>query len=286
LIEILVAIAILAMMMAFFTQMIGNVSKVTGSTGQRLSADAADRMALDIMANDLASRIKRPDVGFYVLNYTNNNDEFYFYSEAPATSGVTNADTVALIGYKIVPGTNATNGLQRMAWGWPMPSNALGEGMSFYPPDPTIILRFSSDRASCIQPLSKEVVRMEVEFMKKDGTFVVSPPMRSDSHKSDYSYVTSSNTVGQIPASQVPDWDDIRAMVVTIACIDRERQALLSADDIEKITSALTDATSGPNSSIASGWGNVAENANFTVNNKAAAGAVRIYRRFFPINEP
>ena len=284
------AVSILAMMLAFFGQMIGAVSKATGGAGQRLSADAAARSAFSIMANDLAHRVKRPDVGFYVVNNpssTNldNNDEFYFFSEAPAISGVTNADTVALIGYKVSPGTSTTNGLQRIAKGWQL-SSGLGE-MSFYPALlSTNVASIPTDR---IQPLSKEVVRMEIEFMKKDGTFVVKPPMRSDSFKPDYYYVTSTNTVGQIPASQVQDWDDIRAIVVTIACIDRERQALLSAGDISTITTALTDAASGTISRIASGtdsWGAVAENAHFTVNNKAAAGAVRIYRRFFPINEP
>ena len=275
LLELLAAMAILTLVLIFFTEVIRNVSNVTGTGRQRLDVDASARIALDVMADDLAKQVKRRDVDFLVSKNVG-NDEFYFYSEAPALSGSGSADTAAPIGYKVTTGTSGTRGLQRIGEGLLLTT---GSGVASYPSR----LRdyISSIPSTAIQPLCKEVIRMEVEFMKNDGTFLAALPTRSDSGEPAYSYVTASGTLGQIAANQVPDWGNIRAMVVTIVCIDREKQALLSESDLENITNTFVDAANGATSSIASAWSTVAETTHFP----KIGGAVRVYRRFFPINE-
>jgi len=267
--ELMVSMAILGLILIFFTQIVLNVSTATGTGRQRLDIDASARIALDLMASDFANKVKRKDVDFLVLKNPG-NDAFYFYSETPALSGSGSIpDTVALVGYQVVSGTSGTCGLQRTGMGLPLGTGT--GGMALYPSrlDQSTL---STIPASAIQPLCKEVLRMEIEFMKTDGTFLALPPTRQDSGKPDYSYVTTSGTLGTISANQVPDWDGLRAIVVTIVCLDREKQVLLSQSDLDTILNTFGDTTTA-------NWDTLAESTSFP----KVGRALRVYRRFFPI---
>lgn len=272
LIEVMIAVSILALLLILFSQLIGNVSKLTAQGRQRLDSDAAARIALDLIASDLGARLRRPDADF-LIEKSSGSDAFFFHSEAPAFLGSGTADTVALIGYRV----SGTNGLERIGMGYPM-----GSGSFALPTRLSTIVNTLPETA--FQPLCKEVFRMEIEFMKRDGNFIDKPPTRAAAGKPAYTYISNSGSLVQISASQLDDWDDICAMVITIACLDRDQQKLLSDTELTALAEAFQDAPASSNTRPGTfPWGERAEKASFDLRAKSASGAVRVYRRFIPL---
>ncbi len=284
-VELLVAIAVLSLILVCFTQLIGSVSNVTGYGRERLDTNSSARLALDLIASDFANRVKRPDTDFLVVKAPG-NDEFYFYSEAPALSISGTADTVALIGYRVAPGISGTSGLQRIGMGTTLPPGTAALGTPPFLPSRLTSSTVASASANAAQALCQETVRMEVEFITKTGSCVASLPSRQDSGKPNYVYVGSSGSLGQIAAANVSDWSDIEAMVVTLVCIDREKLARLTDSDVAAIASTANfcDAQSGQTSVIATGnssWRAIAE----TKQLPKIGVAARVYRCVLPAHE-
>lgn len=292
LVEMLVAMVVLAVIVALFGQVIGQVSHVTADARKRLDSNDGSRIALDVIGGDLAGRVRRPDVDFLVSKRPG-NDAFYFYGEAPAYSGATDpASTVALIGYRITSadfaGARRGVGLERIG------QKTLLEGAvepRFFPKrlDDTVI---SALAETAVQPLSEGVIRLELEFFLKDGSFRDTLPSLADANKPDYRYVSANGSLGLIPAATVANLEQVSAVVVNIVALDEANLAILSESQVETLAAKFPDALApstdpgAPPRTTPStdSWRSIAEKGDFQIP-ALPAGAVRVYRRYFVLND-
>jgi type II secretory pathway pseudopilin PulG len=122
LVELLVAIAILAIIVAAVAQIVGTASTLTTVTNKRIDANSQARTVFDRMANDFARMVKRNDVDYIFYKATGGtglNDTMFFFSEGasyfdsttwnPALSGYPSTapekNRVSLVGYRVNNGT-------------------------------------------------------------------------------------------------------------------------------------------------------------------------------------
>lgn len=87
----------------------------------------------------------------------------------------------------------------------------------------------------------------------------------------------STRALSAIPPAS---WDDVAAVLVAVAVIDRREYGLLSSAQIEELAAAFPDAVDG--NSILTGW-NTALSTLPDIVPQRAASAVRIHQRCFPI---
>jgi prepilin-type N-terminal cleavage/methylation domain-containing protein len=111
LVEMLVAMVILAIIGIVISQMISSTSDVTTVEDKHADADDQSRAVFDRMENDFAQMVKSSGVD-YIFWKANGNDTMFFYSEAASyfTSGIYQNEgatpypfksSVSLIGYRI-----------------------------------------------------------------------------------------------------------------------------------------------------------------------------------------
>src|SRR6266566_538193 len=86
LVELLVAITMLALLVLLVSSMLNSTAKVTAVSTKRMEADSQERQLLDRMAVDFAQMVKRKDVSYYVKTTGTpqvGNDLIAFFSTVP-----------------------------------------------------------------------------------------------------------------------------------------------------------------------------------------------------------
>jgi len=114
LLELMISMAVLLMIVFFVGQLMSSATTTIVNSGKLLDSDNQARLIFSQMANDFAKMYNRTDVNYYFHSTGTNsqqgeNDEFYFYSEAPGyiasqdLSGTTEAtiNSASLIGYRV-----------------------------------------------------------------------------------------------------------------------------------------------------------------------------------------
>ena len=198
LVELLVAMAVLAMFVVLMAQLLESASQASRSSGKRTDADSQARMVFDRMAGDLSRMVRRPDADCLFYKNTNNaSDVMYFYSEGPAyytnTAPATNRGTVSLVGYRVATNAMYTNNpvLERLGKGllW---SDAASTNIPIFlttpsgsaiPTNPSTLAGnwasllgtaaggyTNTSDPSSFQTLGDLVCRMEIQFLLTDGT--------------------------------------------------------------------------------------------------------------------
>jgi prepilin-type N-terminal cleavage/methylation domain-containing protein len=284
-VEILVACAVLATLVVFVAQMVGNASSVTGSSRKRMDADEEARAAFDMLAGDIASMVKRADINPLFIA-TPGNDRIFFYSMAPAYS--TNPpdfnSQVALVGYVATNATNGpsvtgTNGLLRdavlMTWdqvGF-TPLSAMSGTTNATPEIQLGLTNFHS--------IAPSVCRFEYSLLMRPGS------VNADGSTNGEGVYSQTNTPGL-------SLKDVSAIVVAIAVLDPTSRKIAPADVDTRLAAVMQDALIS--SSAGSGAGSSSNASGIPVESwqsnvltapglpKAVTSQVRIYRRFFPIN--
>src|SRR5438477_803499 len=120
LVEILVAVAVLALLLVIVSQLLGHTSALTRSSTKHYDTDGEARMIFDRMAADFNQMLKRTDVDYYLKSgsarypghsaghskgggakgQTDLNDYIAFYTQAPGYS-VTSPSPLSLVAYRI-----------------------------------------------------------------------------------------------------------------------------------------------------------------------------------------
>src|SRR5438874_3674711 len=104
LIELLLAIGVLAMLVALVGRLLSSATLAIHQSGNRMDSDSQVRIVFDRMANDFATMVRRQDVD-YIFAKQNGNDTMYFFSEATKYFDQSIADSakssVALVGYRV-----------------------------------------------------------------------------------------------------------------------------------------------------------------------------------------
>jgi prepilin-type N-terminal cleavage/methylation domain-containing protein len=211
LIEMLVAMSILALLVLVVGQIINMTSQSVAINSKKLDGMGQVRMALDWIGLDIVGRLNRTDVGHGCVKVDNNsNDALGFYSEVDAYSG---GRRIAAVGYRIQePNPAPTRGqpfqLERGVEGtdW-----ALTGGVRFSQAFPVI------DNAN-YEVLADSILRIEFCYLKTDGTL--------------------SNFAAT-------DLSDVSAIVVALAVLDSTSRKIVGASELDQLSKALPDSTDG-----------------------------------------
>jgi len=107
LLELLVAMAVLAILLVFLTQMVGSVSNLYSQGKARSEANGVGRTLLDTVTGDLRQAIIRPDLATFVEQDTESLRALKFYclrtgdfrGTSPATNGLDAARAASIVEY-------------------------------------------------------------------------------------------------------------------------------------------------------------------------------------------
>lgn len=294
LVEILVAIAIMALILVFVAQMVGGTSKTTELTRRRLDADAQARLIFDRMNVDFTRMVRASDIDYLAKgNPTSNlmpgNDRIAFFSSVPgyySTAGTAptadKKNPLSLVAYSMAAGGDGKPHLVRLAKGLRWESDGVTQDVAFLPGAISLkwpsLWSVSSTEYSGMddvdfQSIGSGVVRMEYSYL-----------MQSDSSSSGSLSISPFLAI-QAGRSPADFYRDVAAIVVTLAIIDPKSQALVS--DYASLTNntLLADASNGV--SVDGIWNSALANPGFAASAglpKAVASAVKIYQRTFYLN--
>ena len=147
LIEIMVAVAVLALLVVLTAQLTNNATSVVISNDKRMDADSESQMVFSRMAEDIEGMLRRPDADCFFVKNTG-NDAFYFYSESSGyyPGGEGPPAPFAFVGYRIAnrsaPTAVAPNGvLERVGVGMGYDNSQSGKILRFLSyPAPTAVI--------------------------------------------------------------------------------------------------------------------------------------------------
>lgn len=276
LVELMVAISVLAVLCSLVLQVMSSTSRLTGNSRQTTDCDIEARYALDQISMDLARRIRRPDASAYI-DKLSGDDRFYFFAEAPGYDPdlpVEQRSNISLVGYRIRQrGTEFA--LQRFAKALPWSSSNGKIAMPYVMADyslnadksnpafimdqstlagafPSVISQSSSEENS-YQTIAENVVRFEVSL-------ITSPTSFDENTGTLLSTPLPSGTAPRFPSSQRVQerirtelnghgLSRISAIVITLAIVDPQNIMRLSEAQIKTfVTSDTFDAIHDENS--------------------------------------
>jgi prepilin-type N-terminal cleavage/methylation domain-containing protein len=299
LVEMLVAMAVLVIIIYTVGRMTSSTSTITTYNQKHMSVDDEAREVLDRMGADFSAMMIRNDVDCLIQSGTDPasgsaNDSIYFYSASPAyfSGTTTDQNAVGLIGYRI----NSDYQLERLAKGlaWDgAPTNSGSGSMVFlsnptpstldpmpsptptpYPGVGTIagawpsVVSLSSTDAD-FQVLGPQTYRLEFSFLLTNGGF--------------------SNTPYLPTHTAINGFQDVSAIVVTIALLDSGSRRTVSSSSMSQAVAALpysqlSDFTQNPPKLTAQSWLEAVNTSTFAETSglpQTAAAQVNVYQRFF-----
>ena len=308
LVEMLVSVAVLALMVVMVSQLTNSAATTVGNSGKHMDADTEARLLFNRMAYETQKMVKRQDVDYstfkqpastYLTVYgggaqpanlqNNQNDQFAFYSE---TNGYFTSNTisgsdkapVSLIAYK-VDNQLYPAGSVPVLWrlgkglGWE-PNNASGgwENMVYLPM--TFDKRWPKGKLfdttdPSYQTISPQVFRFEYTYL-----------LKATASKAARFSITPWDTAATAPAhTSINGFKDVNAIVVAIALLDSTSRVIVR--DYTNLINAFPDAVD--NKDIESQWLPVLNSPSFATVAKipqTAASAVRVYQRTFYLDSP
>src|SRR5438270_4952680 len=138
LIEVLVAVSVVAILVVLLGQLIGHATTVTRTGSKHIDTDTQARVVLDRMAVDVAKMLKRTDVDYYLKGsggYTGHgnghayghkvssgqqgSDQIAFFSQSMGYYPTSGGSPISLVAYRInsLPASPAYLKLERMGKG-------------------------------------------------------------------------------------------------------------------------------------------------------------------------
>lgn len=306
LIEILTATAVLILMFALLTPMFTSLTSSTSRSTGNLETDLIARQAMDRIGRDLAMMPMREDLDYF-LTKAIGNDAFDFFTRVPGALPVgTDADAnpssgLSLVGYRVADGN-----LERMAVAQPFNSLAF----LTYDVDDAIVSSTGITHAIVTTTdtnyhiLGKGIFRFELGFLLKDGTYQTLPMDTGANPPADtqpgFRRWTTSTTHNFAEVS-LPDgpgrvtfrplgWQDVAAVVVTLAVIDPASFARITPAELSSTAAQLPDAAASTTPAdlrlTGTVWKEILETPGSLGLPQAAQNGIRIYQRAFYLNNP
>ena len=129
-IELLVSMAVLALLLTLVAQMVNSTVTTTVNSGKHIDADGQARLIFDRMGADFASICRRADAPSY-FHSQSGNDEAYFYSDAagyfatadPNSATMSIPNSASLLGYRVS---------DRLSGGSRLELERLGRGLHWF----------------------------------------------------------------------------------------------------------------------------------------------------------
>lgn len=205
--EMLVAMVILALMVLLIAQIISISSRSLQSNSRKLDGIAEGRFVLDRLGFDLASRVRRPDVP---ARFSKNpgNDTLGFYGEIEGYGGQRKVSVVDYRVQETAPGKRFKLERAVIGTGW----SGGGVTLNFLPTS------LAAPNDTDYDVLSEGVLRLEFCYLKKDGTL--------------------SNSAPTAPA-------DLAGFVVATAILDPKSRQMLDDEQLKRLAEALPDSREG-----------------------------------------
>lgn len=302
LIEMLTASAVLIIMIALLVPMFSSLTSSTSKSNEKLAVDLIARQALDRMGRDLAGMPLREDLDYF-LDKRAGNDQLTIFTRVPgvlpAGAGTDPASGLTLVGYRVIEGK-----LERIALAQPFNS------LTFLTYDtngnllPNTGLTRAMSAASDVNYhiLCNGVFRFELGFLLKDGTYnplpmdetrnppsPTQPGFRRWTTSSAHGFAEVTVPAGPSSVGWRPlGWQDVAAIVVTLAVIDPAVVGRISPAELEAAAARLVDAapSSGTNVELAgTSWRTEIESSGLGLPENMR-NSVRIYQRAFYLNSP
>ena len=300
LVEILVAVVILAILMLIMTTVVDVASKTSVTAGKAMDLESEVRLVFDRLAQDLGQAVVRPDVDWNFKKNPGENDEVGFWAQIRGFAG---NRTLSSVNFRVSPA--AVGGmpeLERAARGAGWDDMVLG-----VEPDPADPKTLAPPAADDYQLLGDQVFRMEICYLLEDGSLSTTyynrsvknslaesrKPLTSDDSGSGFKagswwtfnnthYVCKDATPGRAVWEKLAPTQNVRALVVGIGVLDRRTRILLTKTQMEDLADRLADAVDGQD--ILNAWKPVSANPS-TLNNihPMASQTVRFYQRYFPL---
>ena len=263
--ELLVSIAVLALLVLFVSSLVNSAATITTLGNKRMDADSQARQLLDRMAIDFTQMVNRSDVDYYLKSSVNpqtgGNDQIAFYSGVagyqPATSSSTQHSPISLVAYRI----NSQNKLERMGKGLVWNGSTADTPVVFLPL--TIAATWpaatNATTDADYQEIGPQVFRFEYYYLLTNGNLSVTP------------------TSGM---------QNVAAVVVDIAVIDPKSKVPLTDLQITALVGQLDDYAAGmvPGQLLAK-WQSKLD-ANTSGLPRPAVSAIRLYERHFYLSPP
>jgi len=263
LIELMVAMAVFAMMAVLLVVMVDGTTRVTGQSHRRISGDAGARQTLDRISADVARAIMRDDLPFRV-DKTVGNDGISFLANV---DGYTEGRGMSVISYN---GSNGTlqRGVDATSW------TDGSEAMDF-----TSVTNAAANAGYLERPgmdyeiIAQDVFRLEIAFLMGDGTIKANIGSPTNATPGVASLASSSGTSAS---------NTIKAIIIGIASIDERAREALGTAGVTALQGAFPDA--GVNQDLIATWEGYSSNSSYATNTPAVRQSVRVYQRYIPIN--
>lgn len=266
LVELLVSVAVLAIIVLFVSRMVDSAATITTTGNKRMDSDSQARPVLDRMAADFAQMVKRTDVDCYVkssLNAEPGNDVIAFFSTVDGYYPTPSFNSpISLVAYRINSDNTSApyNKMERMGkgllWNSALPSPAslrFGVGTISNTPDWSAAIS-SSVADSDYELIGPHVFRFEYFYVLKTGQISSSPGPNS--------------------------FQDVSAITVSLATIDPKSRVLLTDNQITTLPGRLKDFDpSQPFADLATSWQSTLDG--ITDMPRPAIAGVRVYQRTF-----
>ena len=304
LVEMLVSITVLALLVLLVTKMVHSTSIITNTGDRHMDADSQARTVFDRLAVDFARMLRRSDVDYFIKqpdatkypgksgehghkNGTKGNDasdQIAFFSQVPGYYPSPGPQSpLSLVAYRVNPNSYK---LERMGKGllWNGVSNRRND------PTPLVFLPLTistfwtaavtndtsnSSRDADYEVIGPQIFRFEYYYLLKNGDLSDTPWDTDAGH------------------TKIDGLKDIEAVVIAIAVVDSKSRSLLEDQDLADLATQMNDfKTQKGNGPVKTGvleaqWNSVViENVSTGDIPRAAAQAIRVYSRYFNLNQP
>lgn len=274
LLEMLVALTVLAMVVLLLFQTISGTSIASTMMMRRLDLDAEARSIFDRMDADITSMVIRQDVDALFLGLpqdgsgvADRNDQFYFYSLGPGYSTATGGvSPISMVGYAV---TNQQLCRMAMAKSW--------DDLPFLTTNVTVTGFNHTNLPQCLgiatnywHVVGPSVFRMEIGLMMKSGTVNADG---STNRSNSYAYLGN-------PSKPRHGLANVAAVVVAMGLLDPRSRSAVPQSQLSNLGLLLQDCMTN---------GGIPLNAwetNFTLSNGLTpllANRARLYIRTFPL---
>jgi prepilin-type N-terminal cleavage/methylation domain-containing protein len=302
LVEMLVSIAALTLFILIVTRLLNSASTITTLGNKHMDADSQGRSVLDRMAVDFGQMIRRSDVDYFAKRTAApnsvggtmvGNDQIAFYSQVPGyypSSG--SQSPVSLVSYRVNSDSSSKTYLK---------VERLGKGLVWNGVSTTDApVVFSPLKISDIAAWSGATKPYPDPNYSDPDYELIGPQV----FRFEYYYLLKGQTVGGTTYSSIlsyTPWDtritghtaingfqDVSAIGVTIAVIDPKSRVLVSDTQLGTLMGQMSDFSLNMHSGSPTQPGDLDAQWQLAVNAttavpRAAASAIRIYSRLFPI---
>lgn len=261
--ELLVAIAVLAMIVGLLATAMSEASRLTVRGHKQMDLDSDARLVFDRIASDIRRLVPGDDIDAGFVTDDSGNSRPAFFTRVRGVGGTSSSvRPVSLVGYRLFQAGARNVGspplqLQRAA----VASEWTGSFLTF---SETPDLRradgvFAFSDPGAFQSLSEQILRFSIRFLveEEDGSYRLQalPPDRIES---------------------------IRAFVIGLAMLDLRSQEILTSDQILSVASAFSNPAEGAD--FLTAWNSILTAPTFPPHGVPAGATtgLRVYQRTIP----